>query len=118
MRPIFLAKFAGTALTVKLMKQEGVDSATLDGMLDAIDKGGWGSVYVMQIEDGDDIAGMGGLMGTGMYSRGFAGAVIGGWVRDLPQLMRNQLSGVFNGRGTVDGGRASSVCGDECSNRL
>ena len=42
----------------------------------------------MQIEDGDDIAGMGGLMGTAMYSRGFAGAVIGGGVRDLPQLMR------------------------------
>ena len=88
MRPIFPAKFAGTALTVKLVKQEGADSAALNGMLEAIDKGGQGSVYVMQIEDGDDIAGMGGLMGTAMYSRGFAGAVIGGGVRDLPQLMR------------------------------
>lgn len=88
MRPIFPAKFAGTALTVKLVKQEGADSAALNGMLEAIDKGGHGSVYVMQIEDGDDIAGMGGLMGTAMYSRGYAGAVIGGGVRDLPQLMR------------------------------
>ena len=42
----------------------------------------------MELEDGADIAGMGGLMGTAMSSRGFAGAVIGGGVRDLPQLTR------------------------------
>lgn len=88
MRSIFPAKFAGTALTVKLVKQEGADSAALNGMLEAIDKGGPGSVYVMQIEDGADVAGMGGLMGTAMSVRGFAGAVIGGGVRDLPQLTR------------------------------
>ena len=88
MRSIFPAKFAGTALTVKLVKQEGVDSAAVSGMLEAIDKGGPGSVYVMQIEDGADVAGMGGLMGTAMSVRGFAGAVIGGGVRDLPQLTR------------------------------
>ncbi len=88
MHSILPAKFAGTALTVKLVKQEGADSAALNGMLEAIDKGGPGSVYVMQIEDGADIAGMGGLMGTAMSVRGFAGAVIGGGVRDLPQLTR------------------------------
>jgi regulator of RNase E activity RraA len=88
MRPIFPTRFAGTALTVKLVKQESTTSADLNGMLEAIDKGGPGSVYVMQLEDGADIAGMGGLMGTAMASRGFAGAVIGGGVRDLPQLTR------------------------------
>jgi regulator of RNase E activity RraA len=88
MRPIFPTRFAGTALTVKLVKQENTTSADLNGMLEAIDKGGPGSVYVMQLEDGADIAGMGGLMGTAMASRGFAGAVIGGGVRDLPQLTR------------------------------
>jgi regulator of RNase E activity RraA len=88
MRPIFPARFAGTALTVKLVKQEGADGAALNGMLEAIDKGGPGSVYVMELQDGDDIAGMGGLMGTAMASRGYAGAVIGGGVRDLPQLNR------------------------------
>lgn len=55
-------------------------------MLKAIDSGGRGSVYVMQVEDGADIAGMGGLMGTAMFARGFAGAVIDDGVRDLPQL--------------------------------
>ena len=88
MQSIFPTKFAGTALTVKLVKQENHDPDALTGMLTAIDSGGPGSVYVMQVEDGADIAGMGGLMGTAMFSRGFAGAVIDGGVRDLPQLKK------------------------------
>ncbi len=88
MQSIFPTKFAGTALTVKLVKQENHDADALTGMLKAIDSGGPGSVYVMQVEDGADIAGMGGLMGTAMFSRGFAGAVVDGGVRDLPQLKK------------------------------
>jgi len=88
MQSIFPTKFAGTALTVKLVKQENHDADALTGMLKAIDSGGSGSVYVMQVEDGADIAGMGGLMGTAMFSRGFAGAIIDGGVRDLPQLKK------------------------------
>ena len=88
MQSIFPTKFAGTALTVKLIKQENHDPDALTGMLKAIDSGGPGSVYVMQVEDGADIAGMGGLMGTAMFARGFAGAVIDGGVRDLPQLKK------------------------------
>ena len=88
MQSVFPTKFAGAALTVKLTKQENHDSAALTGMLQAIDSGGAGSVYVMQVEDGAGIAGMGGLMGTAMFARGFAGAVVDGGVRDLPQLKR------------------------------
>jgi regulator of RNase E activity RraA len=88
MQAIFPTKFAGSALTVKLVKQENNDPDALTGMLKAIDSGGSGSVYVMQVEDGADIAGMGGLMGTAMFSRGFSGAIIDGGVRDLPQLKR------------------------------
>ena len=88
MQSIFPTRFVGTALTVKLVKQENHDSDALTGMLKAIDSGGPGSVYVMQVEDGADIAGMGGLMGTAMFARGFAGAVIDGGVRDLPQLKK------------------------------
>jgi len=87
-QPIFPAKFAGTALTVLLKKEENRDPEALSGMLQAIDSGGPGSVYVMKVEGGEDIAGMGGLMGTAMFARGFAGAVIDGGVRDLPQLKR------------------------------
>ena len=88
MQPIFPTKFAGTALTVLLKKEENTDPNALTGMLSAIDSGGPGSVYVMKVEDGVDIAGMGGLMGTAMFARGFAGAVVDGGVRDLPQLKR------------------------------
>jgi regulator of RNase E activity RraA len=88
MQAIFPTKFAGTALTVKLVKEENHDPDALSGMLKAIDSGGPGAVYVMSVEDGADIAGMGGLMGTAMFARGFAGAVVDGGVRDLPQLKR------------------------------
>jgi len=88
MQADFPTKFAGVALTVKLVKEENDDPEALTGMLKAIDSGGAGSVYVMQVEDGADTAGMGGLMGTAMSVRGFAGAVIDGGVRDLPQLKR------------------------------
>jgi len=88
MQAIFPTKFVGTAITVQLVKQENNDPHALDGMLAAIDNGHKDDVYVMQVEDGQDIAGMGGLMGTAMHARGFAGAVIDGGVRDLPQLKR------------------------------
>jgi regulator of RNase E activity RraA len=88
MQPIFTSKFAGFALTVKLKKEENHDPHALDGMLSAIDQGGPNSVYVMVVEDGADIAGMGGLMGTAMLARNFTGAVIDGGVRDTAYLKK------------------------------
>ncbi len=89
MRPISTTKFAGFARTVLLKKDEGnTDPAALNGMLQAIDDGSADSVYVMVVEDGEDIAGMGGLMGTAMLARGYAGAVIDGGVRDVAYLRK------------------------------
>ena len=89
MQPIFTAKFAGLARTVQLKKDEGnKDPEALSGMLEAIDQGTTDSVYVMVVEDGEDIAGMGGLMGTAMAARGYAGAVIDGGVRDVAYLRK------------------------------
>jgi regulator of RNase E activity RraA len=89
MQPISIAKFAGFARTVQLKKDEGNnDPAALNGMLAAIDEGGPNSVYVMAIENGSDIAGMGGLMGTAMSARGYTGAVIDGGVRDVAHLRK------------------------------
>ena len=89
MQPIFTSKFAGFAVTVKLKRDEGnTDPNALNGMLAAIDQGAASSVWVMVVEDGADIAGMGGLMGTAMAARGYAGAVVDGGVRDLAQLRR------------------------------
>jgi|SRR5579871_458568 len=88
MRPIFPSKFAGFALTVHLKKEENDDGTALNGMLSAIDEGGKNSVYVMQVDDAGDIAGMGGLMGTAMSARNFSGAVIDGGVRDVAYLQK------------------------------
>jgi regulator of RNase E activity RraA len=88
MRPIFPTRFAGFALTVSLKKEQNRDSDALSGMLAAIDHGDADSVYVMVVEDGNDIAGMGGLMGTAMSARNFSGAVIDGGVRDTAYLQK------------------------------
>jgi 4-hydroxy-4-methyl-2-oxoglutarate aldolase len=100
MRPLAMTKFVGPAVTVLLKKEEHKEgSAASQGMLDAIDDSPVGSVYVMAVEDGLDYAGMGGLMGTAMKVRGFAGAVIDASIRDTPQLKRIQFP-VFS-RGIV-----------------
>jgi regulator of RNase E activity RraA len=88
MQPIFTTKFAGYAVTVKMAKEENHDPNALTGMLTAIDQGAKDSVYVMTLQDGADIAGMGGLMGTAMSARDFAGAVIDGGVRDVAYLRK------------------------------
>ncbi|HEX4545669.1 MAG TPA: RraA family protein [Candidatus Acidoferrum sp.] len=88
MRPIFPTRFAGFALTVALKKEANHDPEALTGMLTAIDQGSPNSVYVMVVEDGADIAGMGGLMGTAMSARNFSGAVIDGGVRDVAYLQK------------------------------
>jgi regulator of RNase E activity RraA len=89
MQAIFPTKFAGYAVTVLLKKDEGnKDPGALAGMMAAIDAGARDSVYVMTVEGGADIAGMGGLMGTAMNARGYAGAIIDGGVRDVAQLKR------------------------------
>jgi 4-hydroxy-4-methyl-2-oxoglutarate aldolase len=92
MRPLFPAKFAGPAVTVLMKKEEHHEGAAAsNGMLDAIDSAPAGSVYVMKVEDGADIAGIGGLMATAMKARGLAGAVIDGGVRDTPQIRKLQF---------------------------
>lgn len=89
MQPIFTTRFAGYAVTVRLKKDEGNrDPNALSGMLEAIDSGAPNSVYVMSVEDGADIAGMGGLMGTAMMARDYSGAVVDGGVRDVAYLRK------------------------------
>jgi regulator of RNase E activity RraA len=87
MHAISEGKFAGFAVTVRMQKQEGAGAVTTP-MQAAIDTAAKDSVYVMTIEDGDNIAGIGGLMGTAMNARGFTGAVINGGVRDAAYLRK------------------------------
>ena len=88
MRPLGSPRFTGYAVTVRMEKQENHDAHAVDGMLEAIDRGEKNSVYVMSIEDGADMAGMGGLMGTAMAAREFSGAIIDGAVRDTAYLKK------------------------------
>jgi len=100
MRPLFMAKFAGPAVTVLLKKEEHKEGpAASQGMLDAIDASGSGAVYVLVVENGGDYAGIGGLMAGAMKARGWAGAIVDASVRDTPQIRRLQFP-VFS-RGVV-----------------
>lgn len=92
MRPLFMTKFAGPAVTVLLKKEEHHEGAAASqGMLDAIDAAPAGSVYVMVLDDGADIAGIGGLMATAMKVRGLTGAIVDAAIRDTPQIRRLQF---------------------------
>jgi 4-hydroxy-4-methyl-2-oxoglutarate aldolase len=92
MRPLAPTKFAGFAVTVQMKREEHKEGfKASQGMLDAIDSAPPGAVYVMAMEDGEDFAGIGGLMSTAMKSRGFAGAVVDGGVRDLAQIQKIQF---------------------------
>jgi len=92
MRPIFKTKFAGPAWTVLMKKEEHKDGAPASkGMLDAIDQAPAGSIYVIVMPDGVDVAGIGGLMATAMKNRNLTGAVVDAAVRDLPQIQRIQF---------------------------
>ena len=91
-QPLFPAKIAGPAVTVMFKKEEHKDgSADFKGALDAIDNAPPGSIYVITFEDGKDVAGIGGLMGTAMKVRGLAGAIIDAGLRDTPQLRKIQF---------------------------
>jgi len=112
MRPLSPAKFAGPAVTVQLKKEEHKEgSAASQGMLDAIDASPAGSVYVMVLENGEDYAGIGGLMATAMKYRGFAGAIIDASVRDTPQIRKLQFPVFSRGVGVavVPQGQAADV---------
>jgi 4-hydroxy-4-methyl-2-oxoglutarate aldolase len=100
MRPLSPTKFAGPAVTVLMKREENTDGANgIKGVLDAIDHAPAGSVYVMELQDGADFAGIGGLMTTAMKARGLAGAIVDGGVRDTPQIQKLQFP-VFS-RGVV-----------------
>jgi regulator of RNase E activity RraA len=88
MQPLGPARFTGYALTVWMEKHENHDAHAVDGMLEAIDRGKKDSVCVMSVEDGADVAGTGGLMGTAMEAREFSGAIIDGGVRDTAYLKK------------------------------
>lgn len=57
--------------------------------LELIDAAAPGSVVVISVEGGPDVAVWGGLMTAGAFARGLAGAVLDGGVRDIPEIRRD-----------------------------
>lgn len=83
------AKFAGRAVTA-LMREATPDKATPQlsarHSVEMIDNAKPGEVGVLVIENGLDVAGLGGLMGTAARARGMGGIIIDGGVRDVGEV--------------------------------
>lgn len=83
------AKIVGRATTA-LMRETTPDKATpalsAKHSVAMIDAAKPGAVGVIVIENGLDVAGLGGLMATAAKARGMAGIVIDGGARDLPEV--------------------------------
>ena len=89
MRPRIPGPVVGRAVTA-LLRQTTPDKATAalsaKHSVAMIDNAKPGEVGVIVVENGLDVAGLGGLMGTTAKVRGMAGVIIDGGARDLPEL--------------------------------
>ncbi len=89
MRPQSPGRFAGRAVTA-LLKPAPPEKATAPltarDSVAMIDNAKPGEVGVIVIENGLDVAAIGGLMGTDAKSRGLAGMVLDAGVRDVEEL--------------------------------
>lgn len=89
MRPRIPGAFVGRAATA-LLRQTTPDKATAQlsakHSVEMIDNAKPGEVGIIVVEDGLDVAGMGGLMATAAKARGLAGVVLDGGLRDLGEI--------------------------------
>ncbi|MGE5647012.1 MAG: RraA family protein [Acidobacteriota bacterium] len=94
MRPQSPGSFAGRAATA-LLKPAPPEKATAQlsarDSVAMIDNAKPGEVGVIVIEDGLDVAALGGLMGTDAKVRGLAGMVLDAGVRDVGELREMKL---------------------------
>ena len=88
-RPAVAGQIVGRART-SIVKPTTPDKATpslsVKHSVEMIDSSRPGEVGVIVMEDGLDVAAIGGLMGTAAKARGMAGIVIDGGVRDVGEL--------------------------------
>lgn len=95
MRPLAGKNFVGrarTAVYTPASKLPSGISLNLRSGTEMIDNALEGEVGVIVIENGLDAAGIGGLMATAAKSRGLAGMVIDGGVRDIEEIKNMGLS--------------------------
>lgn len=88
-RPVVPGKIVGRA-TTSLVQPATPDKATpalsTKHSVEMIDNAKPGAIGVIVMEDGLDVAAIGGLMGTAAKSRGMAGMILDGGVRDVAEL--------------------------------
>jgi len=77
---------ATTALIRPAPREKATPALSVKHSVEMIDNAQPGEVGVIVIENGLDVAGMGGLMGTDAKSRGMAGMILDAGVRDLAEL--------------------------------
>ena len=89
MRPVIPGRLVGRAATAKLVPlSAGESTATraVSHSVEMIDGAAPGAVGVIVIEDGLNVAAVGGLMMTAAKARSMAGMVLDGGARDLAEL--------------------------------
>lgn len=93
-RPVVAGKFVGRALTALVAPappEKATPQLAVFHSREMIDNAKPGEVGVIVMQDGADVAAIGGLMGTAAKSRGMAGIVIDGGVRDVAELRALRL---------------------------
>jgi len=120
MKPLAKGRIAGPAVTTSMRKYLATDRGDHAPLhLDVLDEAPAGSVLVIGIEDGLDVAGIGGLMATTAQVRGLAGAVIDGAARDRDDIValgftvfsRSVSPASFIGRRVAHEKHCPVVCG-------
>jgi regulator of RNase E activity RraA len=89
MRPYVAGAFVGraaTALVKVATPEQATPALAVKHSVEMIDSANAGDVGVIVMENTLDVAAIGGLMGTAAKSRGMAGMVLDGAVRDLAEL--------------------------------
>ena len=89
MRPVIPGRIVGRAVTAKVEPiEEGKSTASgaVSHSVQMIDGAEPGEVGVIVIEDGLNVAAVGGLMITAAKSRSMGGMILDGGVRDIPEL--------------------------------
>jgi regulator of RNase E activity RraA len=77
---------ATTALVKPAPPEKATPQLSAKHVIELMDNGKPGDVAVIVIEDGLDIAGIGGLMATTAKARNMAGVIVDGGVRDVAEI--------------------------------
>jgi regulator of RNase E activity RraA len=102
MRPMIPGKFVGrarTALVRPAPPEKATPALAVKHSVEMIEGSKPGAVGVIVMEDGLDVAAIGGLMATTAKAREMAGMILDGGVRDLAEIRALDLPG--NGGGTL-----------------